>query len=534
MSPEADLSREERKRYARQFLIKGWDQKALNEATVFIAGVGALGCEIGKDLALCGIGHIILCDLDTIETSNLSRQLLFRPGDEGKPKAEVAAQRLKEMNPFIKVSSYFKKLQDIPIDVYEKCDVIIAALDNIRARMDLNKLAIRLKKPMIEGGTVGFEGHVQVIIPEGTPLTYGNKDTVIDALVEERLWSLSEEEHVDYFAAKQRIEELEGEIEKLKEEMITPVIDKVKNQVLAEWNEEQEKKALNNTACYRCLVPIPPADQKLIAACTLKGIPQNRDHCVLRAEILFSKNHGDKKPDFDKDEDVFEVMKIAQQELEGLRERVFKENFTEEQLAEMSGDEKFKARQQIKETFGPDYTSDEMENILGNKIPAVQTVSSVISSIESQEALKLVFRMHGRDVGDPMYPPYVNYNGIFGQFDHVPVVRREDCVDCGKSVGQENVEILAPTENGTVKDLFLGMAKAKYPVNEDKWLITAASNGEILWDPTTPKFKDPAYKFAQSGVVNGSEVRFTPIADEREKLKQEKGIFQYNVLVRLI
>jgi hypothetical protein len=305
----------------------------------------------------------------------------------------------------------------------------------------------------------------------------------------------------------------------------------VKEQVLAQWDEEKEKEYLNNTACYRCMVPIPPADQKLIAACTLKGIPQNREHCVLRAEVTFTKNHGDKKPDFDNDEEVYELMTIAQEELEGLRERVFNENYTEEQLADMTDEEKDKARQQIKETFGPDYTSDEMENILGNKIPAVQTVSSVISSIESQEALKLVFRMHGRDVGDPMNPPYVNYNGIFGQFDHLPVQRREDCVACGKSQGQENVEIIAPSENGTVKDLFLGMAKAKYPLDEEKWLLTVSANSDILWDPTSDRFRDPDYKFGESGVVNGSEIRFTPIPDLSD---EEKKISQYNVFVRLL
>jgi len=95
--------------YARQQLIDGWDQDVINNGTIMIVGVGALGCEIGKDFALMGIRKLILIDLDTIETSNLSRQMLFRPGDEGRPKAEVAAERLKEMNPFLKVDYYFKK-----------------------------------------------------------------------------------------------------------------------------------------------------------------------------------------------------------------------------------------------------------------------------------------------------------------------------------------------------------------------------------------------------------------------------------------
>ncbi|MBY9008364.1 MAG: ThiF family adenylyltransferase, partial [Candidatus Lokiarchaeota archaeon] len=111
--------------YARQQLIDGWDQEILTRGCVMIVGVGALGCEIAKDFALMGIGKIVLVDLDTIETSNLSRQMLFKPGDEGRPKAEVAAERLKDMNPFLNVDFYFEKLQKLPMSVYEECDVVI-------------------------------------------------------------------------------------------------------------------------------------------------------------------------------------------------------------------------------------------------------------------------------------------------------------------------------------------------------------------------------------------------------------------------
>ena len=76
--------------YARQQLIEGWSQEVLENGCILIVGVGALGCEIAKDFALMGIGKLILVDLDTIETSNLSRQMLFKPGDEEKTKAEVA------------------------------------------------------------------------------------------------------------------------------------------------------------------------------------------------------------------------------------------------------------------------------------------------------------------------------------------------------------------------------------------------------------------------------------------------------------
>ena len=137
--------------YARQQLIQGWDQSVMDSGCVMIVGVGALGCEIAKDFALMGVGKLILIDLDTIETSNLSRQMLFKPGDEGRYKAEVAAERLKEMNRFLNVDFYNKKLQELPMSLYEESDVIIMALDNFNARMDLNKICLRLKKPIVEG-----------------------------------------------------------------------------------------------------------------------------------------------------------------------------------------------------------------------------------------------------------------------------------------------------------------------------------------------------------------------------------------------
>ncbi|MHA1734397.1 MAG: ThiF family adenylyltransferase [Promethearchaeota archaeon] len=530
-----EVSAAERKMYARQSILGGWDQSVLKDATVFILGVGALGCEIAKDLALVGIGKMVLCDLDTIETSNLSRQMLFRPGDEGRPKAEVAAERLKEMNPFLETDFYFKKLQEVPLEVYEQCDVLIAALDNIRARMDLNQIAIKLKKPMVEGGTVGFEGHVQVIIPEGTPVEYGNEDAVVESLLDEKLWYLDEEDpqYKEYFEAERRIEELEEEIERLKAEKIDPVKDKLREEIRREV-EADRAKYLDHTACYRCLVPIPPADQKLIAACTLKGIPQNREHCVLRADVAFRKAH-ERAPDLEgSDEDVAWMLREAQKELEALRERVFNENLTEEEKTSLSEDEKAKIRARIKETFGPDFVDVDMENILGNKIPAIQTVSSIISSLESQEALKLIFRMKGRDIGPPMDPPYINYNGVYGQFDQVPVQKREDCVACGKIRGEENMEIVVPFD-GKVSDIFAGMRKAGYGIDEEKWLVTVPLlNNLILWDPSKPNLKDPDFTFKEAKLENGAMLLATATGDLFKQLEESDGIYKYHVLVRMV
>ncbi|MBD3216170.1 MAG: hypothetical protein GF311_26390 [Candidatus Lokiarchaeota archaeon] len=514
--------------YARQQLIEGWNQEVLDNGCVMIIGVGALGCEIAKDFALMGVGKLILVDLDLIETSNLSRQMLFRPGDEGRPKAEVAAERLKEMNPYLEIDHYFEKLQKLPTAVYEEADIVIAALDNFNARLDLNKICIRLKKPMIEGGTVGFEGHVQVIIPEGSGLQYKDRNREIEKIVESKLWELSEEVYPDYFEARERIYELEEQIEQIKRNHIDPVKEAIRREVEEEFDETYAPNTMDQTACYRCLVPIPPPDNKLVAACTLKGLPRNRDQCVIKAEVDFEKEYGH-KPDLNKDEEVFKLKELAQQELEELRERVFDENVPPEKKESLTAEEIQEWKDNIQKTFGPDYQFEEMENILGNKIAAIQTVSSIISSIESQEALKLLFRVNGRDIGPPMEPPYINYNGVYGQFDQIEVSKRDDCLACGDVEGEENVQIVVPFD-ADVAYIFKAMKISGHDLNRNSWLITNPRNKEIYWDPNAnnPIFKDPEVKLRGELKLESNEIiSLIPIG----KAKEDSNINKYNVII---
>ena len=472
-----------------------------------------------------GIGKLILVDLDTIETSNLSRQMLFRPGDEDRPKAEVAAERLREMNPFLKVDYYFEKLQKLPMSVYEETDIVIAALDNFNARLDLNKICLRMKKPLVEGGTVGFEGHVQIIIPEGSGLEYKDREREIDNMVETRLWEITEMEYPVYFEAQKRIEELEEEIENIKEEKITPLIQKLRKEIELVFDWKHAPELLDQTPCYRCLVPIPPADDKLVAACTLKGLPRNRNHCVIKAEVNFEKEFGH-IPDLNDNIEVLKLKEIAQQELNELRERVFNENVPPEERESLTQEEIEEWKNNIKETFGSDYNFEEMENILGNKIAAIQTVSSIISSIESQEALKLLFRVKGRNIGPPMDPPYVNYNGVYGQFDHLNIIKSDDCLACGKIEGEENVQIVVPFD-ADVGYIFEAMEISEHKLDPELWMITNPMTKEIYWNPYMPSLKDPNIKLTALKIKSNDIVTFTPLG----KALIESEIKKYNVVI---
>jgi len=157
-------------RYERQIRIWGKKgQDIINKTTILLVGVGGTGCEILKNLALIGFGTIHVIDLDIIEVTNLNRQFFFQEKDVGRFKAEVAAEKARLLNPNIKIYAYNEKVQNLSVEILESCDYFISALDNISARLFLNQKAIELNKPLLDCGTEGFLGHVQVVIPRKTP-----------------------------------------------------------------------------------------------------------------------------------------------------------------------------------------------------------------------------------------------------------------------------------------------------------------------------------------------------------------------------
>ena len=148
---------------------------------VLVVGAGGLGCEILKNLALCGIKNIFVVDLDTIELSNLNRQFLFRQKDIGKFKAEVACEFIKKKYPDIQIKSSCQKIQEMSDDFFRQFHIIIGGLDNIEARSYINQKVHDLVEfdsegkpkpetviPFIDGGTEGFRGQVKVILPYTT------------------------------------------------------------------------------------------------------------------------------------------------------------------------------------------------------------------------------------------------------------------------------------------------------------------------------------------------------------------------------
>ena len=134
-----------------------------------------------KNLAVCGVKNIFVVDLDTIELSNLNRQFLFRQKDIGRYKAEVASEFIKRKYPDVNIKASYKKIECFSDEFFRRFHIIIGGLDNIEARKYINKKVHDLVEfdedgnpdpstviPYIDGGTGGFNGQVQVIIPYKT------------------------------------------------------------------------------------------------------------------------------------------------------------------------------------------------------------------------------------------------------------------------------------------------------------------------------------------------------------------------------
>lgn len=151
------------------FTLLSWFKKEkVKNARVLIAGAGALGNEVVKNLALFGVGHIYVCDYDQIEISNLTRSVLFREEDaySHSYKAEIVAKRAKEINPQIEVIPIVGNLfSEVGFGLYNAVDVVIGCLDSRLARYQLNRLSLRAGKTWIDGSIENLTGVVKVYTP---------------------------------------------------------------------------------------------------------------------------------------------------------------------------------------------------------------------------------------------------------------------------------------------------------------------------------------------------------------------------------
>ena len=160
------LTQEEIKRYSRHLILPevGLEgQQKLRDSSALIVGMGGLGAPLGMYLTAAGVGRLGLVDFDTVEESNLQRQVLFDSGDLTRPKLEAAQERLEGLNPGVQVETHDVRLSsENALDILADYDVIIDGTDNFPTRYLVNDASVLLGKPNVYGSIFRFEGQVSV------------------------------------------------------------------------------------------------------------------------------------------------------------------------------------------------------------------------------------------------------------------------------------------------------------------------------------------------------------------------------------
>ena len=163
----------ERAQYHRQMLIAGWGeegQQKLKDCRVFIAGAGGLGSPVSIYLAVAGIGEISICDADTVELSNLNRQILHPVAHIGQSKVVSAAKTLHELNPSVRLLTHAAYMdQDSLESIVGQPDVVVDCLDNFHTRYLLNAYCVQRGIPLVHGAIHGMMGQVTFLQPPETP-----------------------------------------------------------------------------------------------------------------------------------------------------------------------------------------------------------------------------------------------------------------------------------------------------------------------------------------------------------------------------
>jgi len=167
------LSDEQLERYSRHITLKEVGvkgQKKLLAAKVLIIGAGGLGAPAAMYLAAAGVGTIGIADFDTVELSNLQRQIIHTTGDVGKPKAVSAAEAVKALNPDVTVKTYHEYVSSKNIaDMIAGYDFIIDGADNFPTKFLINDACVLGHKPFCHAGILRFEGQLMTYVPGISP-----------------------------------------------------------------------------------------------------------------------------------------------------------------------------------------------------------------------------------------------------------------------------------------------------------------------------------------------------------------------------
>ena len=170
---QAALSSDELQRYSRHLTLPEFGregQEKLKNSSVLLVGAGGLGSPAATYLAAAGVGRIGLVDFDTVEASNLQRQILYGTSDVGRPKLDAASERLDDLNPHVEVERHEVRLtSDNALDIIDDYDVVADGTDNFPTRYLVNDACVMTGTPNVYASIFRFEGQVSVFSTEDGP-----------------------------------------------------------------------------------------------------------------------------------------------------------------------------------------------------------------------------------------------------------------------------------------------------------------------------------------------------------------------------
>ncbi|MSR12804.1 MAG: molybdopterin-synthase adenylyltransferase MoeB [Gammaproteobacteria bacterium] len=153
-------------RYSRQIMLPEMDiagQQRLVDASVLIIGMGGLGCPAAMYLAAAGVGHLLLADDDTVDLTNLQRQIAHSQADIGKNKVDSVQRTLLGLNPDVRITALAQRLLGAELDqAVAQADVVVDATDNFTTRFAINRSCVKLRKPLVSGAAIRMQGQVAV------------------------------------------------------------------------------------------------------------------------------------------------------------------------------------------------------------------------------------------------------------------------------------------------------------------------------------------------------------------------------------
>jgi len=141
-------------------------QERIASSTALLIGLGGIGCATASYLASSGIGHLILCDFDTVDATNLGRQILYGPADIGEPKIQCAAARLERINPDIQLTLIADRLSgDELVDAVSKANIVLDGCDNFATRFQVSDACVANGKRLISGSAIRLEAQLAAFGP---------------------------------------------------------------------------------------------------------------------------------------------------------------------------------------------------------------------------------------------------------------------------------------------------------------------------------------------------------------------------------